>query len=119
MHKNRKITKSLEKKISLLSAYREIDAYCENIDLNIDVANKTRVIYHEIHGATFTNDKPLDALVASCILIAAETLEVPKKQLQKVVSLVDGPPLCVHVLKEIIEEIYPHIKEAGTVKGTA
>ena len=109
----------MENKISLLSAYREIDAYCEKINLKIDVANKTRLIYHQIHGEAYFKDQPLDALVASCTLIAAETLNVSKQQLQKIVSLFDGPPMCVYVFKEEIEYRYPHIKEAGMVTGKA
>ena len=119
--RKRKTTENLDSKpdFSLLFVFGEIDAYCEKTDLKIDVSNKTRLIYNEIHRATFTNGKPHDALVVSCILIAAETLDVSKQQLRKVVLLYNGNPLCVHGLKDIIEYIHPHIKEAGTVTETA
>lgn len=116
MHQNnqRRNNRDYEIDIPLVSIFNQIDAYCDGIKMDSNVANTAKVIYSQIHGAPVTEGKPVDALVATCVLIAFGEPDV-SSVFERVFSPVKGSPSeSVRVLKDIVRFLYPHLREDVT-----
>ena len=93
--------------------FNKIDAYCQGIGLDSNVSITAKVIYSQIHGTPVTEGKPVDALVASCILIAFGEPDVASV-FEDIFSLVKGPSAeSVRVLKDVVRFLYPYLREDG------
>lgn len=63
---------------SLLTAYKEIGAYCDSIGIQTNVTDTVKYLFKMVHDSGSFKGKNQDTLIAGCIFIACRQCKVPR-----------------------------------------